>query len=165
MAEANGHTKALVWSLASLFGVIIGALWVIFIKDTGALREAVASLEASRLEAAHEDGVADTTRAKNVSDVAALQGESKALDDRLQREMRDLNSAIIAESRAVDERLQAEIRNLNLHVLAGEAAAAQSFERIEMILTERAERLASLRERMIAVERAVYGPELTSERK
>lgn len=114
------------------------------------------SLDATRLIAAHEDGVADTTRFNNVRDVAALQAESKALDDRLQREMRDLNAAIIAESKAVDYRLQGEIQNVNEHLLAHEAEAAAQFEQIEAVLSGRGERIVELDERIKALERMLF---------
>jgi hypothetical protein len=165
MTAENGHTKALVWTLAALFGTILAAMWVIFEWRSNAQEERLQSLEATRLEAAHSDGEADVTRANAVRDVEHLKNEDKALDDRLQREMRDLNSAIIAESRAVDARLQGEISNLNAHFVAHEEEAIKAFDKINALLSTRAERLTALEERMIALERQVYGPELSHERK
>jgi len=116
----------------------------------------VSSLESTRLVDSHEDGVADTTRAQNVKDVDQLQDESKALDDRLQREMRDLNAAIIAESRAVDARLQGEISNVNDHLLQLEGHTTSEFSSMDAVLSGRAERITRLEERLRALERLVF---------
>lgn len=124
----------------------------------GAVHERVSALEVARLEAAELKGGADRVREANVAAISQLQGESRALDERLQREMRDLNTAIIVEGRAVDARLQGEISNLNEHLLEHVQQSEDRFLRLEEFLADRAERISHLEERLRSVERDVYNP-------